>query len=175
MSSFDIDDFVVQLREAAQQSDAQTRVRALMDTAFSDPQAIDAAMPDYDNDDEILFEDDSVSIWFCRFMPGLHVPPHDHQTNATIGVYRGAENNHFYLRESDRLVHKSTRRLGAGEVISIKPDGIHSVEAAGQTPSRAIHVYLAKLTTIERSLFDWNSGSAAPFTDNNYESMIKAG
>lgn len=175
MSKFDIDDFVKQLREAAQQNNAQTRVRALMDAAFSNPQAIDAAMPNYDNDDEILFEDDTVSIWFCRFMPGLHVPPHDHQTDATIGVYRGAENNHFYLRESDRLVHKTTRRLGAGEVISIKPDGIHSVEAADQKPSRAIHVYLAKLTTIERSLFDWSNGSAAPFTDANYESMKRFG
>jgi len=112
-----------------------------------------------------------VSIWFVRFMPGIHVPPHDHQTTATIGVYEGAEDNHFYLREPDQLVHKSSRRVGPGEVIALKPDGIHSVEAADNAPSCGIHVYLAKLTTIERSLFDWDSGAACPFTDENYERM----
>jgi len=142
---------VRQLRAAALTEDPVKRVRALMTEAFHDPQAIKAAMPEFDNDDEVLFEDDSVSIWFVRFMPGLHVPPHDHQTSATIGVYEGAEDNHFYLREDNRLVHKTTRRVGPGEVIALKPDGIHSVEAADNRQSCGLHVYLAKLTTIERS------------------------
>ena len=64
----------------------------------------------YDNDDEVLFEDDTVSIWFVRFVPGLHVPPHDHQTTATIGVYEGAEDNSLLpARGRERLVHKSTQ------------------------------------------------------------------
>jgi predicted metal-dependent enzyme (double-stranded beta helix superfamily) len=175
VTSFDIDQFILNLRAAAKETGAVVRVRHLMDEAFKNPTAIEAAMPDYATDDEILFEDDSVSIWFCRFVPGLHVPPHDHQTTATIGVYRGAEDNHFYLREGDQLVQKSTRRIGVGEVISIKPDGIHSVEAANQSPSLAIHVYLARLTTIERSLFDWDDGNACPFTDENYETMKRVG
>ena len=128
-------------------------------------------MPEFDNDDEILFEDESVSIWFVRFAPGLHVPPHDHQTTATIGVYEGAEDNHFYLREADGLVHTSTRRVGPGDVIALKPDGIHSVEAADGRPSCGIHVYLAELTKIERSLFHWETGEAVPFTDENYDAM----
>ena len=112
-----------------------------------------------------------MSIWFVRFVPGQHVPPHDHQTTATIGVYQGAEDNHFYLREAGRLVHKTSKRVSPGEVIALKADGIHSVEAADGAPSLAIHVYLAKLTTIERSLFDWDSGAASPFTDENFERM----
>jgi predicted metal-dependent enzyme (double-stranded beta helix superfamily) len=104
-------------------------------------------------------------------MPGLHVPPHDHQTTATIGVYEGAEDNHFYLREGGQLVHKTTKRVGPGDVIALKPDGIHSVEAADGSQSCGIHVYLARLTTIERSLFDWETGAAMPFNDENYDLM----
>jgi len=171
MTDFNLDDFVQQLRVAARDSEPVQKVRALMNAAFQDPQAISSAMPGFENDDEVLFEDDSVSIWFVRFPPGLHVPPHDHQTTATIGVYEGAEDNHFYLREDGHLVHKSTRRVEPGEVIALKPDGIHSIEATNGKQSCAIHVYLAKLTTIERSLFDWETGEAEPFTDDNYERM----
>ena len=171
MASFNLDDFVGELRAAALEEDAVRRVRELMTDAFRDPQAISDGMPAFDNDDEVIYEDDTVSIWFVRFVPGLHVPPHDHQTTATIGVYEGAEDNHFYLREPDRLVHKSTRRVGPGDVIALKPDGIHSVEAANGKQSCGIHVYLAKLTTIERSLFDWETGEPCPFTDDNYDHM----
>ena len=171
MSEFVLEDFVQELRAAALEEEPVKRVRELMSQTFQDPEAIRAAMPVYDSDDEILFEDDSVSIWFVRFVPGLHVPPHDHQTTATIGVYEGAEDNHFYLREPGRLVHKTTRRVGPGDVIALKPEGIHSVEAADGVQSCGIHVYLAKLTTIERTLFDWASGEACPFNDENYDLM----
>ena len=171
MSVFVLDDFVQELRTAARSDDAKKNVRGLMDQAFQDPEAIRLAMPEFDKDDEILFEDETVSIWFVRFVPGLHVPPHDHQTTATIGVYEGFEDNHFYLHEAAGLVHKSTRRLSPGEVISIKPEGIHSVEAAEGKYCCGIHVYLAALSTIERSLFDWDSGEACLFTDDNYDEM----
>ncbi len=171
MADFNLDDFVQQLRAAALESEPVKKVRDLMSDAFIDPQAIRDAMPEFENDDEILFEDESVSIWFVRFMPGLHVPPHDHQTTATIGVYEGAEDNHFYLREGGRLVHKTSKRVGPGDVIALKPDGIHSVEATDGAQTCGIHVYLAALTTIERSLFDWETGEASPFTDENYNRM----
>ena len=171
MADFNLDDFVRLLRAAALESEPIKKVRDLMSDAFRDPQAIKDAMPAFENDDEVIFEDDSVSIWFVRFMPGLHVPPHDHQTTATIGVYEGAEDNHFYLREGGQLVHKTTKRVGPGDVIALKPDGIHSVEAADGSQSCGIHVYLAALTTIERSLFDWETGEARPFTDENYDLM----
>ena len=169
MTEFVLDDFIQKTRAAALADDAVKRVRELMTDAFREPESIRAAMSHFEGDDEVLFEDDTVSIWFVHFVPGLHVPPHDHQTTATIGVYEGAEDNHFYLCEAGKLVHKSSKRVGPGEVIALKPDGIHSVEAANNAQSCGIHVYLAKLTTIERSLFDWDSGEASPFTDENYD------
>ena len=77
MPDFNLDDFVVELREAAAAEQPDKKVRELMTRAFRDPEAIGEAMPEYENDDEVLYEDDTVSIWFVRFVPGLHVPPHD--------------------------------------------------------------------------------------------------
>ncbi|MEM7016680.1 MAG: hypothetical protein AAF512_04980 [Pseudomonadota bacterium] len=171
MNEFNLDEFIQQTRQAAAGENPIQQVRDLMKHAFQNPEAIRAAMPNYDSDDEVLYEDDTVSIWFVRFVPGLHVPPHDHQTTATIGVYEGAEDNHFYLHEDGKLVHKSTRRVMPGDVIALKPEGIHSVEAADGKNSCGIHVYLDKLTTIERSLFDWESGEAMPFDDDNYDRL----
>ncbi|HKJ53137.1 MAG TPA: hypothetical protein VKB27_16705 [Gammaproteobacteria bacterium] len=168
---FDLDEFVQELRAAARDERAAKKVRELMTGAFSDPGAIGRAMPAFEQDDEILFEDDSVSIWFVRFMPGIHVPPHDHQTTATIGVYQGAEDNHFYLREPGRLTLKTSKRVHQGEVVALKPDGIHSVEAADGEPCCGIHVYLAALTKIERCLFDWDTGEATPYTEASFEAM----
>jgi len=171
MADFDIDGFVAQLRRAARGDAPATR--ALMVAAFSNPAAIAAGMSGYTGDEEILFEDASVSIWYCRFQPGVLVPPHDHQTSVTIGVYQGTEVNRFYVREGGRLVRKSTRRLAAGDVVSLGPEAIHSVQADGKRPSCAIHVYLAALSTIERSLFDWDTGEAYPFTDENYDRLLR--
>ena len=44
----------------------------------------------------------------------------------------------------------------------------------GDTDSCAIHVYLGKLTTVDRSLFDTKTGEEMHFSDNNYNRLIGA-
>ena len=174
MAGFDLETFIAELRTAARQSDAEKRLRRLMTEAFRDVGAVRAAMSGFSGEQEVLFEDDSVSIWYCGFDPRKHVPPHDHQTTATIGVYAGKENNHFYTSGAGGLEHRGTRTVAPGEVIAIGPDAIHSVETAEDEFSCAIHVYLGPLTRIERSLFDWESGAALPFNDKNYASLVRS-
>jgi len=173
MPSFDLDSFVSNLREAAIEADAGKRVRALMNDAFRDPDAVRAVMAGYSGEEEVLFEDDTVSIWYVGFDPTQHVPPHDHQIRAFIGVYDGREKNHFYRVGDGKLEHKTTKLVEPGDVISIGPDAIHSVETAGDDFCYGIHVYLGPLTRIERSLFDWDSGAAEPFTDDAYERLLR--
>ena len=96
---------------------------------------------------------------------------HNHQTDAIIGVYEGVGNNHLYQVRDERLVPRATRCLRAGDVISLGPHAIHSVETAGDDASRGIHVYLGPLTTTARSLFDWESGAPSAFTDEDYDEM----
>lgn len=173
MSSFDLDTFVSELRAAAVEDDAPKRIRALMNDAFKEPAVVKAAMSDYSGEEEVLFEDDTVSIWYVGFDSAKHVPPHDHQTQAFIGVYDGREKNHFYLVGDGALEHKTTKLVEPGDVISLGPDAIHSVETANDEFCYGIHVYLGPLTTIERSLFDWDSGAPEPFTDEAYDRLLR--
>lgn len=171
MRGFDLNDFITRTRTAARERNALGEVRRIMNESFKDPRAVRVAMSQYQSEAEVLFEDETVSIWYCRFDPGLHVPPHDHQTAATIGLYEGAENNHFYRVTNAGLEHAGTRCLTPGDVISIGPDAIHSVESVNGATSYGIHVYLAPLTTVERSLFDWETGEARAFTDSAYDDL----
>ena len=171
MAEFDLEQFIGQLRAAASTDDAVKQVRGLMTDAFKDHEAVREAMAGFSGEEEILFEDDTVSIYYAGFDPAIHVPPHDHQTTAFIGVYQGTELNHFYLAGDGELQHKSTKKLQPGDVISMGPDAIHSVESTQGVYSLGIHVYLGPLARIERSLFDWETGMAMPFTDENYAQL----
>ena len=173
MSAFSVEEFVRDVRAAAAGEDAVTGVRQLMDAAFADPAAVAEGMSGFKGEDEVLFEDDTVSIWYCGFDPEKHIPPHDHQTHAIIGVYGGAELNHFYLAKDGQLDRRSSKVLNPGDVISLGPNTIHSVETADENVSCAIHVYLAPLTTIERSLFDWETGATETLNETRVNAQMR--
>ncbi len=139
-----------------------------MTRALRDPGAVRAAMAGFSGAEEILFEDDSLTVMYCGFDPAKHVPPHDHRMPVTIGVYAGGEVNHFYAAGENGLERKTSRELGPGEVMQMGPDAIHSVETAGAESSYAIHVYLGRLKQVERALYDWDSGAPVPFSDESY-------
>ncbi|MEM7091872.1 MAG: hypothetical protein AAF567_02620 [Actinomycetota bacterium] len=175
MSGFDRDAFIAELRSAATADDAPARIKALVAEAVADPAAVHTAMEDLVDDDVILFEDDTVSIWRCRFPVGTSVPPHDHRMRATIGLYAGAERNSFFERDDHgAAVLAESVVLTPGEVLQIDGDVIHAVTTEGSEPCCGIHVYLGKLTTVERSLFDPENGEAMAYSDANYERLTQA-
>ena len=95
-TSFDLDTLVKDLRTAAIQTSAHLVIKTLLEQAIEDPDALVKAMPEFKDNDVNLYEDETVSIWHCRFIPGQTIPAHDHQMFAIIGVYQGAERNYFY-------------------------------------------------------------------------------
>lgn len=168
-----LSDLVTRVRAAAVSATARADIKAALEEAVADPEAFGASLPVFEEDDVILHEDDSVSIWHCRFQPGKTVPPHDHKMLATIAVYRGAERNDFYERSADGGLQKSSEvRLGAGDVFQIGPSAIHAVGCDSEEPCCGIHVYLGALTKVDRSLFDLSDGAALPFTDENYYRLV---
>ncbi|KPA20532.1 Cupin domain protein [Shimia sp. SK013] len=168
-----VNELVARLRGVAKSETARADIKALLEEAVADPVAFGDALPTYEEDDVILFEDETVSIWHCRFQPGKTVPPHDHKMLATIAVYRGAERNDFYERGTGGGLQKSSEvRLGAGDVFQIGPSAIHAVGCASQEPCCGIHVYLGALTKVDRSLFDLSDGAALRFTDENYLRLV---
>ena len=100
LDDFNLQRLIADLRAAAAAADAHTRVRDIMTRALRDPDAVRAAMAGYSGEEEILFEDDSLTVMYCGFDPAKHVPPHDHRMPVTIGVYAGADFSyaiHVYL------------------------------------------------------------------------------
>jgi len=169
---FDIDKLVNRIKSAALQTDASVQIKSILEATVDDPKWVATSIPDYVENDVILFEDDTVSIWHCRFPVGETVPAHDHQMVATIAVYQGAERNELWVTNSaGQLEKESVVVVTAGEVTQIDPTAIHSVACASEIDSCAIHVYLGKLTEVERSLFDINTGDVIPFDDENYHRL----
>ncbi len=173
-SAFDLDVLVEQLRAAAVGATPRAQIKAMMQDVMSDPQRVADGIAEFVDNDVILFEDDTISIWHCRFMPGHTVPAHDHQMSATIGVYQGAERNDFFERAPDGGLRKSSEvAVRAGDVLQIGPSAIHAVGCASSEPSCGLHVYLGRLTTVERSLFDTQKGEVLAFTDENYHRLMQ--
>lgn len=168
VARFSIDELVKELRAASTQTTAVAKVRAIMDRAFAEPQIVDAHMPEYEDDDVVLYEDDDISVWHCRFRPGVAVPPHDHQVSATIGVYRGTERNDFYKAGENGITPSNGVDMTPGSVVSIGPSAIHSVICTSDEPSCGIHVYHGPLTRVERHLFDVRAGKTLAFNDEDY-------
>ena len=170
---FELDELVTDLRKAALADNPRAAVKALLRSAVEDPERIRARMPEFEDNDVILHEDETVSIWHCRFMPGQTVPAHDHQMLATIAVYSGAERNDFYEVDPDTggIRKSSDVVLEAGNVLQIGPNAIHAVGCASEEPCLGIHVYLGALSTVERSLFDTSTGEEMTFSDDNYHRL----
>ncbi len=172
---FSFDDFVEDVRKVAVIPGSTNAIRQLMAIALESPDAMVEANPLNDGVSEImLFEDETASVWVCKFEPDQVVPPHEHKMDAFIGVFQGAENNLFFKKQDDQLKHIKTKLVKTGEQLSIGKDGIHSVVAAGETSALSFHVYTGPLSNIRRSLFDWESGIEMDFTDENYEKMKKS-
>jgi len=175
MAKFDVEVFVQDMRDIAVGEDAPKRLRTYIDSIMQDPSAVRDGFPAELTGDQILFEDDTVSIWRTNFEPGVSVPAHDHQMCAVISVYQGQERNDFFeadpsggLRRSGEVV------LEPGSVLSIGPNAIHSVTCISDEPALGIHVYLGNLTEVDRTLFDIDNGTSMKFDDENYEKLVAA-
>ena len=167
-----LDELIAELRKTALQQNPAKAVVTILENWVADLDGVIKGMPDFEDDEVILFEDDSISIWHCRFMPGTTVPAHDHQMMANIAVYSGVERNDFYLNNAEHVLSKSGEVLApAGNVVTMSPDAIHTVSCVGEEPSCGIHVYLGNLSKVSRSLFDVANNEEMPFTDDNYSRL----
>ena len=171
--SFNIDEFVAESRNAARQDKAVSAVNDLMSRTFANPEEIAAAIVPFERDDEPLYEDEQVSVYWVRFDPHVKVPPHNHKIAVLLGVYDGIEVNELYRKANGGIELVKTKRMEPGDTLSMGAEGIHGVFSEGDAASLGLHVYLGQLTTVERELFDPDTGEAMPFTNANYEKLVR--
>ena len=171
---FDIDHLVELIKATAKKTDAKRLIKNILQKAVSNPEWISKSIPKVIENEVILFEDDSVSIWHCRFMPGQTVPPHDHQMTASIGVYQGSEQNDFFTLNNHGKLNKDNQiHLSSGNVLQIEKDTIHAVSCASEEPCCGIHVYQGNLTEVNRNLFDLKTNAVMKFTNENYHNLMR--
>ena len=173
--SFSLTGFVHSARSAAADARPVAAVKRLMSQTFADPQAIAKAVGSFIAAFECLYEDDKVSVYTVRFAPHELVPPHNHRIHAFLGVYEGTEVNLLYRQVESRQLKLTKRRvLKPGDTMAMGGDGIHAVHTEDSMPSLGLHIYLGRLSTVSRELFDTETGRSMPFTDENYQMLIRA-
>ena len=172
--TFSMTEFVQSARSAAADTRPVSAVKTLMSLTFADPQGIAKAVGSLIPADECLYEDDEVSVYWVRFAPHELVPPHNHRMPAFLGVYEGSEVNLLYRQvESGQLELAKRRILSPGDTMSMGGDGIHAVHTEDDLPSLGLHIYLGRLSTVSRELFDSETGQSMPFTDENYQMLVR--
>lgn len=153
---FDVDDLLLQCREAALGDTPALNVQQVLERALRDRAAVAAAFGHHGKAElAVLHADDSVVVLNAVWAPGMHFPPHDHRTWAVIGIYGGDEDNAFFRRvEGGGIEQVSGRSFGEGEVAVLGPSVIHAVtNPRTQSFTGAIHVYGGPYLTAPRSMW----------------------
>ena len=152
-----------QIKKAAAAEDRSSAIRALLEKSQWRKDELAEAIAELDEDEIMAFEDETCSIWTCRYSSDVVFAPHEHCMGVHIAVYNGAEVEVLYKREPGNLRHGGNTLVKAGDVVRLGPEAIHAI-TADDGQSIAIHVYEGPLTQIKRSLFDWTSGEKVEFT-----------
>ncbi|MBE1281818.1 MAG: hypothetical protein GJ676_00760 [Rhodobacteraceae bacterium] len=168
-----LDNLVQQARIAARSASPSDAIRAVLKDSIGQSNEFANAIAATEEDELLLFEDDTCSIWTCRYGSDLVFAPHEHRMPVHIAVYRGTEIEVLYKKEPGRLRHGGNKHVAAGDVVSLGPDAIHAITGEGDIQSHAIHIYEGPLTRVERHLFDWTTGAEVEFSMENFHAMAR--
>lgn len=168
-----LEDLILRIRQAAASEDRVSAIRALLQESQADKEELAEAIAAFEEDEVMVFEDETCSIWTCRYSADVVFAPHEHCMGVHIAVYRGTEVEVLYKREPGKLRHGGNSLVKAGSVVRLGPEAIHAITADGNAQSHAIHVYEGPLTKIERSLFDWTTGERVAFSMENFHAMAR--
>jgi predicted metal-dependent enzyme (double-stranded beta helix superfamily) len=88
-----------------------------------------------------LYRAHHMTILQFTWAPYIVVMPHNHQMFAAIGIYSGRGANIFWRRKEMTIEAASAKSLGAGDVVALGRDTIHSVLNQIGKMTSAIHIY----------------------------------
>ncbi|NQU61697.1 MAG: cysteine dioxygenase family protein [Rhodospirillales bacterium] len=132
----------------------------------------------YETDEEqgfgahLLHEEDdhSLAVFAVAWAPQNGTPPHDHGTWAIVAGVDGTERNIKYNRLDDRskpdyaeLEERCSFTASAGEVICLKPKGIHLVWNDNDVVTVSLHTYGRHFNHTGRSSFNTETNEVIPF------------
>jgi predicted metal-dependent enzyme (double-stranded beta helix superfamily) len=171
--TFSFNTLVANILTAVDASNPDMAIRGVLKDAVSNSADIISATPNDGSDGDMLYEDERVSIWWCRFETNVLIPAHEHRMDVYIAGYSGAEKQILFTRDEAGLHFKETVTVHPGEIISLDKSCIHSVIAEGNIPACSIHVYRGPLSKTSRGLFDWNTGKEYPFSQEKFDALTR--
>lgn len=114
--------------------------------------------------------DHSLAVFTVAWAPDDGTPPHDHGTWAVVAGVDGSERNVKFNRLDDRsrpdyaeLEEKCSFTANAGDVICLKPRGIHIVWNDSDKVAVSLHTYGRHFNYTDRSSFNLDTNEAMPF------------
>jgi predicted metal-dependent enzyme (double-stranded beta helix superfamily) len=153
---FDIDRFVEDCRGAL--AEGPKAVREIVARAVAEPGQVTAARGEPKRAGvTTLHRSPELTILDLVWGPRMTIRPHNHRIWAVIGIYGGREDNIFWRRCPDhpnRVDAAGAKTIGAGEVVPLGKDIIHSVTNPLPRLTAALHVYGGDFFAPGRSEWD---------------------
>nr|WP_228048916.1 cupin [Nodularia sp. LEGE 04288] len=108
-----------------------------------------------------------LTVQTVTFAPGTRSTIHNHGTWGVVAVLKGQEKNTSWQRihspdSAEKIAPTGEITLFPGDIVSLTPDAIHSVEAVGEEPTVTFNVY-GETDPQERFEFDSVTHTARKF------------
>lgn len=109
--------------------------------------------------------DRTLSLFCLVVPPGEMTPVHDHLAWGLVGIYRGNQDEEFYLPQSGHLDLVRRRPLDPGDFYTLLPprDDIHRVRTTSAETSVSIHLLANDTGCVWRHTYDELTGEASEF------------
>jgi predicted metal-dependent enzyme (double-stranded beta helix superfamily) len=167
MAKFDVDDFVAECRAALAESKPQLAVKEVLERALSSSSAVADVLAREEGGLNPLHHAPDLTIANVVWVPNMSLYPHDHNMWAVIGIYAGAEDNHFYRRSDGTIVESGVKTVSAGDQLVMGDDVIHSVTNPLGKFSGAMHVYGGDFFGAKRHEWDPETLEERPWSAEN--------
>ncbi|MGH6725040.1 MAG: hypothetical protein ACREB8_00670 [Pseudolabrys sp.] len=166
-TTFDLDQFVVDCRNALAADRSHKLVREVVKRAVADPAAILKTLGEPQRAAlKPLYRSGDLTILNLTWGPHMVLLPHDHKMWAVIGIYSGREDNIFWRRSLDqdgKLEAAGAKALSVGDAEPLGHNIIHSVINPIPRLTAAIHVYGGDFFAAEKSEWDPETFSERSF------------
>lgn len=164
---FDLDRFIADLRASLVERSRQA-TREVVARAVADPASLMQCIGEPTKGGaQVLHQASDLTVLNVIWVPNQVTLPHDHRMAAVIGMYSGREDNVFWRRVVNptrfQIEAAGGEALGVGDATILGRDIIHSVINPLGRISAAIHVYDGDFFAAERSMWDPETLSEAPY------------
>jgi 3-mercaptopropionate dioxygenase len=109
--------------------------------------------------------DRSLCLFSLVVPPGSKTPIHDHLAWGLVGLYRGNQDEEFYVPREHGIDLARRRPLQPGDHYVLLPpvDDVHCVRTTSDVTSVSIHLLANDTGCTDRHTFDPETGAAKPF------------